>query len=47
MGYKQPYNLYPRKTKGGKIIWYYRTYDDGGNRTSGKSTGQTSKTAAR
>jgi integrase len=30
----------------GKKIWYYRTYDEFGKRTTGKSTGQTSKTKA-
>lgn len=39
--YKQPYALYKR----GKY-WYYRTYTPDGLRTCGKSTGQTSKTAA-
>jgi integrase len=42
------YDLYPRqKTKHGRKIWYYRTYNEYGKRTSGKSTGQTSKTAAK
>jgi len=30
----------------GKKVWYYRTYDDFGNRNNGKTTGQTSKTKA-
>ena len=47
MGYKEPFTLYPRKANKGKIIWYYRTYDEFGNRTFGKSTGQTSKAAAK
>ena len=45
--YKEPYSLYPRKVKGGKKIWYYRTYDQDGQRTPGRSTGETSKTLAR
>lgn len=40
--YKQPYSLYKR----GKY-YYYRTYAPNGVRTSGVSTGQTSKAAAR
>jgi len=40
--YKQPYALIKR----GKY-WYYRTYDARGIRTTAKSTGQTSKAAAR
>lgn len=39
--YKQPYSLYKR----GKY-YYYRTYAPNGARTSGVSTGQTSKAAA-
>lgn len=46
MRYKQPYSLYPRKMKNGKPVYYYRTYDENGKRTSGRSTGQTTKTAA-
>jgi len=30
----------------GKKMWYYRTYDEFGRRTAGKSTGETSKTKA-
>ena len=40
--YKQPYSLYKR----GKY-WYYRTYAPDGTRTTAKTTGQTSKTAAK
>lgn len=40
--YKEPYTLYKR----GKY-WYFRTYDARGVRTSGISTGKTSKSAAR
>ena len=47
MRYKEPYTLYPVSKNGGKAIYYYRTYDENGKRTSGKSTGQTSKGAAR
>lgn len=44
MRYKEPFTLYFRKMANGKTVWYYRTYDENGIRTSGKSTGQTSKT---
>ena len=47
MNYRQDYTLYPRKTVKGKKVYYYRTYDEDGKRTSGRSTGQTSKAAAR
>ena len=47
MGYKEPFTLYQRKANKIKIIWYYMTYDEFGNRTSGKSTVQTSKAAAK
>ena len=46
MRYRETYSLYRRKTKEG-FVWYYRTYDEDGIRTSGRSTGQTSKTLAR
>jgi len=45
--FKEPYSLYPRKMASGKVIWYYRTYDDDGRRTNGISTEQISKTKAR
>lgn len=44
---RQAYTLYPVKKKNGKKTYYYRTYDESGKRTSGKSTHQTSKEAAR
>lgn len=40
--YRQPYSIYKR----GKY-WYYRTYDSSGKRTVPKSTGLTSKNAAK
>ena len=46
MRYRSTYSLYPRKMKNGKVVYYFRTYDTDGNRTSGRSTGQTTKTAA-
>ncbi|WP_168203298.1 tyrosine-type recombinase/integrase [Oceanispirochaeta crateris] len=47
MRYREPFTVYPRKMRSGKVIWYYQTYDDSGKRTSAYSTGQTSKSAAR
>ena len=47
MVYREPFTLYPRKAKNGKKVWYYRIYNEHGERTSGRSTGQTSKAAAR
>lgn len=44
--YKEPYTLYQREMKDGKRVWYYRTYDRRGHRTSGKSTGTTNKSRA-
>ena len=43
--YRQNFSLYPRRVNG-KIIWYYRTYSPEGKRTTGKSTGCTSRTKA-
>ena len=47
MKIKQTYSLYPRKQKTGKPVYYYRTYSQDGVRTTGRSTGQTTKIAAR
>jgi len=48
MRYREPWSLYPRKSKpGGSTVWYYRTYDESGQRTTGRSTGTSSKTLAR
>ncbi len=43
----KPFNLYKRPaTKNNKYTWYVRFYDEEGNRLAGRSTGQTSKSAA-
>ncbi len=47
MRYREPFTVYPRTLKSGRIVWYYQTYDDSGKRTTAYSTGQTSKSAAR
>lgn len=43
---REDYSLYPRKTRSGKRIWYYRLPLLDGSRSAGKSTGCTSKAAA-
>lgn len=45
--YRAAYTLFPRTTKAGTRVWYYRTYDAAGRRTTARSTGKTSKSAAR
>ena len=43
----KPFNLYKRPTrKKNKYTWYVRFYDEEGNRLPGRSTNQTSKSAA-
>ncbi len=42
MRQRQNYSLYPRRTSRGRVVYYYRTYDELGARTTDKST----KTAA-
>jgi len=41
------FTLYYRETPSGKRIVYFYAYDENGNRTQGRSTGQINKTAAR
>ena len=43
---KQLYTLLSRSTLRGGVVWYYRTYDDAGRRTTARSTGCRTKTAA-
>ncbi len=45
--YREPYTLFKRKTKSGKNVYYYRTYDLNGRRTTARSTGMTSIGRAR
>jgi integrase len=45
MRYRENWTLYKRNV-GKRSVWYYRTYDEFGQRTTGRSTGQTSKTLA-
>ena len=45
MRYREPYTFFKRKMKNGKVIYYYRTYDENGRRLA-FSTGQTTKSKA-
>ena len=47
MRYREPFTVFPRKMKSGLVVWYYQTYDTNSRRTTARSTGQTSKGAAR
>lgn len=47
MRYKEEFTVFPRKSKKSLVVFYYRTYDEDGNRTTPRSTGQTSKSAAK
>ncbi len=47
MRYREPFTIFPRKNKSGKSVLYFQTYDENGKRTTARSTGQTSKAAAR
>jgi integrase len=41
------FNLHKRHTKGGKLIYYVQFYDEEGNRLTARSSGQSSKAAAK
>jgi integrase len=47
MRFKSSFSLYKRKSGSGKVVFYYRYYGEDGRRVCGRSTGQTTKTAAR
>jgi integrase len=47
MRLKEAFSVFPRKLTSGKIVFYYQCYDENGCRSSGLSTGQVTKTAAR
>ncbi|MDR1596956.1 MAG: hypothetical protein LBR99_04550 [Treponema sp.] len=47
MRVKDIFSVFPRKLRFGKVVFYYQCYDESGNRSSGLSTGQITKTAAR
>ncbi|MFZ2636415.1 MAG: tyrosine-type recombinase/integrase [Rectinemataceae bacterium] len=48
---RKAYSLYKRfstadKSRGNEGVWYFRTYDKAGNRTTGRTTGEASKAKA-
>ncbi|MDA3955614.1 tyrosine-type recombinase/integrase, partial [Oceanispirochaeta sp.] len=47
MRYREPFTVFPRKMKSGRIVWYYQSYNEHGRRTTALSTGQITKSAAR
>jgi len=47
MRYRDPFTVFARPLPSGKTIYYYRTYDEGGKRTTARSTGRTTRTAAK
>lgn len=46
MRFREPFSLYKRKTSKGRSVYYYRTYDQEGKRTTAISTGKTSRAKA-
>lgn len=44
---REPFTLYARTNASGKKVYYYRTYDKNGKRTTGRSTGLISRPAAK
>ena len=49
MRYHEPFTVFPRTLSSGRVVWYYRAYDESRpqNRTPAYSTGATTKTSAR
>ena len=47
--YHEPFTVFSRKHKSGRVVWYYRIYDAtrSEGRTAARSTGATNKAAAR
>ena len=47
MRYREPWSLFRRRfTPDGLAVWYYRTYDEHGRRTTAQTADTTSKTLA-
>ncbi len=44
---REAYSLYKRRTPKGKTVYYFRTYDERGNRLPGRTTGKSNKKDAR
>ncbi len=47
MRYREPFCVYPRKLKTGRVVYYYQTYDAEGRRTNPRSTGSLNGRGAR
>jgi hypothetical protein len=47
MRYRQPFTLFPRQVSRELTIFYHNTYDTEGNRTTARSTGQSTVTATK
>jgi integrase len=47
MRFRESFSLYRRRVPSGRVVFYYRSYDEDGRRICGHSTGQTTRTAAR
>ncbi len=47
MRFREPFTVFPRRRKDGRVVYYYRIYDEDGNRLPPRSTGTTSPSAAR
>jgi integrase len=47
MRLRESFSLYKRKLASGKVVYYYQCYDATGQRLCGRSTGKSTKTAAR
>ena len=47
MRLREPFIIFPRKIPSGNLVVYYQTYDPQGKRTWARSTGKSTKTAAR
>ena len=47
MRLREPFTIFQRKIPSGNKVFYYQTYNDQGKRTWARSTGQTTKTAAK
>ncbi|MDR0909022.1 MAG: hypothetical protein LBM77_04585 [Spirochaetaceae bacterium] len=46
MRVKGDFSVFPRTLRTGKVVWYYQTYDENGERRGARSTGQSTKTMA-
>ncbi|MGA2639875.1 MAG: hypothetical protein ABSG21_03100 [Spirochaetia bacterium] len=46
MRYSEPFTVY-RRREAKKVYWYFRVRDEGGRRSTGRSTGKTTKAEAR